>query len=155
MLVCRCYVQCSFLFLFHSGVEISHTLPNYHRFTRMGSKVTKMAEQPVPATKECPFMLDDKTHSKRSPSPTSSLEVYKRHKSNGRVMVCEAREQHLSTLKDGFAARHTGGFTKQDLRNELLQILGKFGSSLHSRSYLAVAAVSGRSFLFNRISKVS
>ena len=67
--------------------------------------------------------------SKPSPLSTSrpDLEVYKRHESNGRLMVCEAREQHCSLSVKEFMGEQTGLMSIAELKTELLETLRYLG----------------------------
>ena len=70
------------------------------------------------------------------PSPPScpELEVYKRHESNGRLMVSEAREQHCSSTVTEFLGERTGLRGIVELKAELLRILGHLGKGGNQRA---------------------
>ncbi len=68
-------------------------------------------------------------------SPTSpELEIYRRHESNGRLMVCEAREEHCSNTVTNFVGELTGLINMADLKAELMRILGELGQSGRERA---------------------
>lgn len=76
-------------------------------------------------------------------TPCPDLEVYKRHESNGRLMVCEAREQHCSMSVEEFMGEQTGLRGIEELKAELLDILGFLsgGNKERARADLKVATV--------------
>lgn len=87
-------------------------------------------------------LIEEDSIRRRSSGSTAALEVYKRLHSNGRIMVCEAREQHCSTMEEGFVGRSTRGHSKGGLRERLLAMFGRLGNPEDGRRYLATAAVS-------------
>ena len=94
----------------------------------MNMNINMMSKSPQPAPP-------------RPASPAQSLEVYKRNYSNGRIMVCEAREQHCSVMKEGFAGRPNRERTKAVLRDSLEDVFGRLGNQEHGRKYLVAATV--------------
>ena len=78
------------------------------------------------------------------PPPCPDLEVYKRHESNGRLMVCEAREQHCSSSVKDFMGEQTGLSGIEELKEELLRIIGHLGEGSRelARANLKVVTVS-------------
>ena len=70
----------------------------------------------------------------RQTPPSPELEVYKRHESNGRLMVCEAREEHCSNTVTSFVGERTGLRCMAELKAELLRILGQLSEAGHERA---------------------
>ncbi len=82
----------------------------------------------------------------KSSTPCPDLEVYKRHESNGRLMVCEAREQHCSVSVKEFMGERTGLRGMEELKAELLETIGYLGGGdkEQARAGLKVATVGMR-----------
>ena len=85
------------------------------------------------------------------PTPSPELEVYKRHESNGRLMVCEAREEHCSKSVTGFVGEPTGLRGMADLKAALMRMMGHLGNSGPERAKADLKVVTVRLLTQGRV----